>query len=149
MARWPARWLSRACKSLSICLWAIASCTISLHPILVEKTKLSLKKNSEICVLDIFFRNEILYYGFFYPELIFYFCFRIFISETQLFLFWIFFFGMYYFSILDFFVRNRILILVSRFLFPKLNNYFWIYFSGIYYFQFWIFISGIKGIFGN
>jgi len=60
-----------------------------------------------------------------------------------------FIFGMYYFSIPDFFVRNRILIFVSGFLFPKLNNYFWIYFSGIYYFQFWIFISGIKDIFGN
>ena len=128
---------------------AIASCTISLHPILAEKTKLSSKKISKICVPDIFFRNEILYYGFFYSELIFYFCFRIFISETQLFLFRIFFFRMYYFSIPDFFVRNRILILVSGFLFSKLNNYFQIYFSGIYYFQFRIFISGNKGIFGN
>jgi len=51
-----------------IIFWAIASCTISLHPIPAEKTKLSLKKISEICVLDFFFRNEILYYGFFYPE---------------------------------------------------------------------------------
>jgi len=60
-----------------------------------------------------------------------------------------FFSGMYYFSIPDFFVRNKILIFVSGFLFPKLNNYFGIYFSEIYYFQFWIFISGIKGIFDN
>jgi len=37
--------------------WAIASCTISLHPILAEKIKLSFKKISEICVPDIFFRN--------------------------------------------------------------------------------------------
>ena len=60
-----------------------------------------------------------------------------------------FFSRMYYFSILDFFVRNKILIFVSGFLFSELNNHFWIYFFGIYYFQFWIFISRIKGIFGN
>jgi len=49
-------------------LMAIASCTILLHPIPAEKTKLSLKKFSKICVPDFFFWNEILYYGFFYPE---------------------------------------------------------------------------------
>jgi len=127
---------------------AIPSCTISLYPILAEKTKLSLKKISKICVLDIFFQNEILYYGFFYLKLIFYFCFWIFIFETQLFLFWIFFWNVLFFNS-GFFVWNRILILVSGFLFPKLNNYFRIYFSRIYYFQFRIFISRIKGIFGN
>jgi len=62
---------------------AIASCTISMHPIPAEKMKLSLKENSKISVLDFFFQNEILYYGFFYPEWVFHFCFQIFISETQ------------------------------------------------------------------
>ena len=118
-----------------ILLWAIASCTISLHPIPAEKTKLSSKKISKICVPDFFFRNEILYYGYFY-------------FRNTIISFLDFFSRMYYLSIPDFFVRKRILNFVSGFLFPKLNNHFRIYFSRIYYFQFRIFISEIKGIFG-
>ena len=118
-------------------------------PDLTGKDETVLKKNFQNMCSGYFFPEQNFILRIFLSEIDFLFFFWIFISETQLFLFWIFFFGMHYFSIPDFFVRNRILILVSGFLFPKLNNYFWIYFSGIYYFQFRIFISRIKGIFGN
>ena len=105
-------------------------------PDLSGKDETVLKKISEIYIPDIFFWNAILYYEFFLSRMGFSFLFSNFHFRNTIISFSDFFFEMYYFSIPDCFVRNRILIFVFRFLFPKLNNYFQIYFFGIYYFQF-------------
>jgi len=98
---------------------AIASYTISLHPVYKTENKngVYIKLHSGPC----------------FPE------------HNNL--FWINFSGMYYFQFRIFLSRMRFWFFFSRFLYPKHKSLFWIYFSGMHYFQFWIFISGIKGIF--
>ena len=72
----------------------MAFCTIALHPILIEKTK-------------IFLMYYFLYYGFSYSECVLIF-FWIFISGTQK-LFWIYFSEMYYFLFQIFISRIKVI----------------------------------------
>jgi len=85
---------------------AIASCTISLHPISTEKTKLSLKNISEICVLDFFFGTKFYITDVFIQNEFFIFVSGFSFSKHNNFFSGFFFSGMYYFSILDFFLSE-------------------------------------------
>jgi len=107
---------------------AIASYTISLHPISAKKTKLSLKKFLKY-VFQIFFSEMKFYITEKIQNEFFIFVFRFSFLKHNNFFSGFFFSGMYYFSIPDFFIRNRILIFVSEFFFSELNNHFRIYFS--------------------